>query len=130
MPRSSSSAAPPSAALAASAALVSALTLACGGAPGPASAEPTASSPAASASPGAAQPDGAAPPMYKPSSRSPRRMSIADPAYGAYSDARNAPTLGDTVPDFEVALADGGTFSLAEARKAGPVLVMFYRGFW
>lgn len=57
-------------------------------------------------------------------------MSITDPAYGFSKLAPNAPGLGATLPDFEVALADGGTFKLAEARKAGPVLIMFYRGFW
>ncbi|MCA9649321.1 MAG: hypothetical protein KC501_05395 [Myxococcales bacterium] len=99
------------------------LVSACGSTPAPASTEPATPAPAAT-------PDGPAPPMYKPSSRSPAPMSIADPAYGAYSAAPGAPTLGDTLPDFEVALADGGTFSLADARRAGPVLIMFYRGFW
>ena len=102
------------------------LVPACGSAPAPASAEPATPAPASTTSTS----DGPAPPMYKPSSRSPAPMSIADPAYGAYSAAPGAPTLGDTLPDFEVALADGGTFSLADARRAGPVLIMFYRGFW
>ena len=75
-------------------------------------------------------PEGPRPPMYKPSSRSPAPVSIADPAYGAFSGAPKAPSLGDTIPDFEVPLADGGTFSLAQARRAGPVLLFFYRGFW
>lgn len=75
-------------------------------------------------------PDPSGPPLYKPSSKSAAPMSIVDPAYGAFEGAPKAPTLGDTLPDFEVALADGGTFSLAEARRAGPVLLFFYRGFW
>jgi hypothetical protein len=78
----------------------------------------------------AAAPDPSAPPMYEPSSKSPAPMPITDPAYGAFSGAPQAPGLGATIPDFEVALADGGTFSLAQARKAGPVLIFFYRGFW
>ena len=105
------------------------LGLACGGTSSSSSAE----SEAPSAPPTAAEqaePEGPPPPMYKPSSRSKAPMSIADPAYGAYGDAPDAPGMGVKLPDFEVALADGGTFSLAEARKAGPVLVMFYRGFW
>jgi peroxiredoxin len=57
-------------------------------------------------------------------------MSITDDAYGAYGPADGAPHLGDTFPDFELPLADGGTYRLEEARGAGPVLVMFYRGFW
>ncbi|MCH9686733.1 MAG: hypothetical protein K0V04_35195 [Deltaproteobacteria bacterium] len=103
------------------------LALACGGTPPPAPADP--STPPAEAAP-EAEPEGPSPPMYKPSSRSQEPMSIADPAYGAYGDAPDAPGMGATLPDFEVALADGGTFAMAEARKAGPVLVMFYRGFW
>lgn len=106
---------------------VLALALACSSTPVPAPTEPTA---ATSAETEASVPDGPAPPMYKPSSRSTAPMDITDPAYGAYGDAADAPGLGATLPDFEVALADGGTFSLEQARKAGPVLVMFYRGFW
>lgn len=105
------------------AALVS-WSAACGSAP-PAGATAEAKSPAA-----APKQDGPTPPMYKPSSRSAAPMSIADPAYGAYGDAPNAPTIGATLPDFSVALADGGRFELANARAAGPVLIMFYRGFW
>jgi hypothetical protein len=100
-----------------------ALALACGRTASPPE------SPAAAAETAPA-PDGSSPPMYKPSTRSPAPMPITDPAYGAFADAPDAPTLGDTIPDFEVPLADGGTFSLAEARRAGPVLVFFYRGFW
>ncbi len=57
-------------------------------------------------------------------------MDISTNAYGAYSDAPDAPEIGDRAVDFELPLVGGGTFDLAEARKAGPVLVMFYRGFW
>jgi peroxiredoxin len=57
-------------------------------------------------------------------------MPITSTDYGAFVGAPNAPRLGDVAPDFEGALIDGGTFSLAQARQAGPVLVMFYRGFW
>lgn len=106
-------------------ALMLTLALACGpGAPA-ASRAPTTGNAAAPA-----VPDGPAPPMYKPSSKSPAPMSIVDPAYGAYGDAPNAPGLGATIPDFEVALADGGVFALDQARRAGPVLIFFYRGFW
>ena len=102
--------------------LVLGLALGCGrGGPPPGSPEAEATAPV---------PEGPLPPMYKPSSSSPAPMSIADPTYGAFSGARKAPSLGDTIPDFEVPLADGGTFSLAQARRAGPVLLFFYRGFW
>ncbi|MEM7153348.1 MAG: hypothetical protein AAF799_10940 [Myxococcota bacterium] len=109
--------------------LLSVFGLACGGT--------SSSSPGESEAPSApptaaeqAEPEGPPPPMYKPSSRSKAPMAITDPAYGAYGDAPGAPGMGAKLPDFEVALADGGSFSLAQARKAGPVLVMFYRGFW
>lgn len=69
-------------------------------------------------------------PRYQPSSSSPAPVDITTNAYGAYSAAPDAPEIGDTVQDFTVTLADGGTFDLAQARAAGPVLVMFYRGHW
>lgn len=69
-------------------------------------------------------------PQYKPSSSSPAPVDITTNAYGAYGAAPDAPKIGDVARDFKLPLADGGTFDLAHARKAGPVLVMFYRGFW
>jgi hypothetical protein len=97
------------------------LGLGCGGGSPPAAQAPGG---------GAAQADPAGPPMYLPSSKSPAPVAITDPAYGAYGGAPHAPGLGDTIADFEVPLVDGGTFSLAQARAAGPVLLFFYRGFW
>lgn len=73
---------------------------------------------------------GAAPPRYAPSGSSEATLPITSNGYGAFAGAPDAPQLGDVAPDFEAALVDGGTFSLAQARAAGPVLVMFYRGFW
>ncbi len=73
---------------------------------------------------------GDAPPRFRPSESSDEEIEITSNAYGAFAGAPNAPKIGDVAPDFEAALVDGGTFSLAEARRAGPVLVMFYRGFW
>ncbi len=57
-------------------------------------------------------------------------MDITTNEYGAYPAASRAPEIGDTAKDFTLPLADGGTFDLARARAAGPVLVMFYRGHW
>ncbi len=89
-----------------------------------ASVEPTRSTPAA-------EPIASVPaPMYKPSSSSPKRIAINTDAYGAYRSAPKAPKLGDVVEDFELPTVDGSTFRLEDARKAGPVLVMFYRGYW
>lgn len=70
------------------------------------------------------------PPRFKPSSSSAEALPITTDAYGAFSGAPDAPKLGDKADDFSVALASGGTFDLDQARAAGPVLLMFYRGFW
>lgn len=72
---------------------------------------------------------GAPPPRYRASSNGPL-VAITSNAYGAYDAAPKAPQLGDVVADFELPLARGGTFSLAEARARGPVIIVFYRGFW
>jgi hypothetical protein len=92
--------------------------------------------PATSAEPAAPASDprdvtrpGQAPPMYRPSSQGPR-VAITRNAYGAYDDAPRAPQLRDRVADFELPDARGGTFSLKEARARGPVVLVFYRGFW
>jgi len=69
------------------------------------------------------------PPMYRPSSSGPR-VAITSNAYGAYDEAPRAPQLGDTLADFELPVARGGTWSLREARARGPVVIVFYRGFW
>ena len=44
-------------------------------------------------------------------------------------DAR-AVGLGDGAPAFELSSHAGETVALAEARKAGPVVLVFYRGHW
>ena len=70
------------------------------------------------------------PPLFKPSSKSPEPIPITTDAYGYFSVAPDAPALGDKADDFTAPVASGGTFDLAQARAAGPVLLMFYRGFW
>jgi hypothetical protein len=108
--------------------LATALLAACAGKDAPATV-PAASPTAAPPAEGAQRP-GVPPPRFKPGASSPEPMPITSNAYGAYKGAPNAPRLGDIASDFELPLIDGGTFSLAEARASGPVLVMFYRGFW
>lgn len=107
--------------------LGSATLLACASSPPPIDAQ----APAAVSAPTVADenedPDA---PRYRPSSSSPEPVDITTNAYGAYSDAPDAPAIGDVAEDFVLPLADGGSFDLSQARKAGPVLVMFYRGFW
>lgn len=97
-------------------------------APGCASTPPT--QPAVVTPAVAPEPEDPDAPRYKPSASSPRTVDITSNAYGAYAAAPNAPEVGDVAEDFSLPLADGGTFELAQARAAGPVLVMFYRGFW
>ena len=38
--------------------------------------------------------------------------------------------VGDTIPDFSLADAQGRQFGLAELRRMGPVLISLYRGVW
>ena len=110
--------------------------LACAPAASGGSAVAPASTPRAQARPDVVDPGreparrGPPPPRYRPSSGSPAPIPITSDAYGAYAAAESAPHLRDTLADFEVPLADGGTFTLKQARAAGPVVVMFYRGFW
>lgn len=105
-----------------------ALALGCASTPSSPAAEPAAGATASSAT-AAPQGDPDAP-RYKPSTSSPTAVDITTNAYGAYGEAPGAPKIGDVAQDFKLPLADGGTFDLAQARSAGPVLVMFYRGFW
>ncbi|HEY0136753.1 MAG TPA: hypothetical protein VGB85_21875 [Nannocystis sp.] len=69
------------------------------------------------------------PPMYPASSDGPR-IAITSNAYGAYRYAPDAPQLGDTLADFALPNARGGSYALREARAKGPVVLVFYRGFW
>lgn len=105
-----------------------ALALGCASAPEP-PAQASVTTAVASAPEPASEGDPDAP-RYKPSTSSPAAMDITANAYGAYDAAPGAPKIGDVAKDFTLPLADGGTFDLEQARSAGPVLVMFYRGFW
>ena len=55
-------------------------------------------------------------------------LALDDDRYGSYRAAPNAPHLGDAAPPIDLPDSAGGRFSLAE--HEGPVMVMFYRGFW
>lgn len=73
------------------------------------------------------------PPMYRQGSSGGERVAITRNAYGSYRYAPKAPQMSDTLPDFELPIgssAAGGTWSLREARAKGPVVIVFYRGFW
>ena len=69
-------------------------------------------------------------PRYKPSSGSPEPLDIRTNSYGASRSAPDALGVGVTVPDFDVPRAGGGSVSLADMRKDGPVAIIFYRGHW
>ena len=70
------------------------------------------------------------PPAFKPSKYSEAPIDITTDAYGAYKNAPDAPRMGDTLVDFTLPKARGGIFTLSEALKQGPMLIMFYRGHW
>ncbi len=68
-------------------------------------------------------------PHYKASSSAKTAQDISKNAYGAYSYAPNAPKIGDRLTNIQLP-AVGGDFDLQEAQKNGPVVIVFYRGFW
>ena len=43
---------------------------------------------------------------------------------------RPAPKVGDKAPDFSLPNADGKPVSLSDYTSRGPVVVIFYRGYW
>lgn len=57
-------------------------------------------------------------------------VALSDARYGHLEMASSAPSQGDRAPDFELPTHSGETFVLSEALAQGPVLLMFYRGFW
>jgi len=69
-------------------------------------------------------------PKYKPSSRSPVALDIRTNAYGASGGAPNALGIGEQQEDFSAPKSGGGLVSLRNARKLGPVVLIFYRGHW
>jgi hypothetical protein len=44
--------------------------------------------------------------------------------------SQSLPAIGDTAPGFELTAHDGRTVRLSDYRGQGPVLLVFYRGFW
>jgi peroxiredoxin len=46
------------------------------------------------------------------------------------TDSLAPPDLGHAAPDFTVSDAKGGTFHLADACAAAPLVLVFYRGHW
>ena len=72
----------------------------------------------------------AQPPLYKPSSRSSTPLDISSNSYGASTLAPAAIGIGETAPNFSLPMVGGGTFQLNQAKKNGPVVVIFYRGHW
>jgi peroxiredoxin len=58
----------------------------------------------------------------------PTRLPILDPAYGSHPDHADALALGDRLDALSLPLADGGTFELANASAAGPVVLVWIGG--
>jgi peroxiredoxin len=58
----------------------------------------------------------------------PTRLPILDPAYGSHPEHADALALGDRLDALTLPLADGGTFELANASAAGPVLLVWLGG--
>jgi len=57
-------------------------------------------------------------------------VAISEPRYGQLDSVVGAPGQGERAPDFELPNHLGGTTRLSEALAKGPVVLMFYRGFW
>lgn len=58
----------------------------------------------------------------------PTRLPILDPAYGSHPEHGDALMLGTRVDALTLPLADGGSFELADANAAGPVLLVWIGG--
>lgn len=58
----------------------------------------------------------------------PTRLPIRDPAYGHHPDHPDALSLGARLDALSLPLADGGTFELANANAAGPVMLVWIGG--
>lgn len=98
-----------------------ALSLACSGSSG----GPDSASPGSS---GKEQDGGASSGLVMPAAG--EYVALSDARYGHLKAASSAPSQGDAAPDFELPTHSGETFVLSEALAQGPVLLMFYRGFW
>ena len=86
----------------------------------------------ASASKAQKAPKAMGPPRYKswPKVEVPEDITTND--YGRYDPTPKAPRIGDTLLDFELLDHTGATWSTKGARldAKGPMVVIFYRGFW
>jgi peroxiredoxin len=68
------------------------------------------------------------PPTTATTDPGPTRLPILDPAYGSHADHVDALALGDRLDALPLPLADGGSFELADANAAGPVLLVWLGG--
>jgi peroxiredoxin len=58
----------------------------------------------------------------------PTRLPILDPEYGSHPEHGDALSLGSHLDALSLPLADGGSFELANANAAGPVLLVWIGG--
>lgn len=70
----------------------------------------------------------ARPPTTATTDPGPTRLPILDPAYGNHPEHADALSLGDHLDALTLPLADGGTFDLANANAAGPVILVWIGG--
>ncbi len=68
------------------------------------------------------------PTSMNPEPPGPTRLPILDPAYGAHPEHVDALEIGGRLGELELPLADGGTFELANASAAGPVVFVWIGG--
>ena len=57
-------------------------------------------------------------------------VALSEVRYGQLDAAPDAPAQGEQAPDFELTNHLGETTRLSDVLAEGPVVLMFYRGFW
>ena len=57
-------------------------------------------------------------------------VALSDPRYGQLDAVPGAPSQGQQAPDFELPNHLGEKTRLSALLAEGPVVLMFYRGFW
>ena len=68
-------------------------------------------------------------PHFRASANDKAAKDISTNAYGEYAYAPKAPKIGDRLANIHLP-AVGGDFDLDTEKKKGPVVIIFYRGFW
>jgi hypothetical protein len=64
------------------------------------------------------------------SAKSASMLAICSTGCVAALDVRDRAPAADLAPPFALAAADGSTVALADGLARGPVVLVFYRGYW